>query len=84
MGVIAGVFVGVRCAGSAVEEGYSDRWGWRTSMDSAKWKVVDVPHNWDDYGGYRRLRHGNLHGVAWYQRELRMGVVEPGKRYFLF
>jgi len=58
--------------------------GWRTSLDSAKWKVVDVPHNWDDYGGYRRLRHGNLHGVAWYQRSLRMGVVEPGKRYFLF
>ncbi|MBS1605919.1 MAG: DUF4982 domain-containing protein [Bacteroidetes bacterium] len=58
--------------------------GWKTSMDSAEWKAVAVPHNWDDYGGYRRLRHGNLHGVAWYQRNLQVGVVEPGKRYFLF
>ena len=58
--------------------------GWRTSLDSAEWKVVDVPHNWDDYGGYRRLRHGNLHGVAWYRRGLAMDAVETGKRYFLF
>jgi len=58
--------------------------GWRTSLDSVTWKVVDVPHNWDDYGGYRRLRHGNLHGVAWYQRWLMVDGVAAGKRYFLF
>ena len=28
------------------------------------WKTVNVPHNWDDYYGYRQLTHGNLHGTA--------------------
>ena len=32
------------------------------------WQEVEVPHNWDDYGGYRRLRHGNRHGYAWYRK----------------
>ena len=58
--------------------------GWWTSLDSAAWKVVDVPHNWDDYGGYRRWRHGNLHGIAWYRRKLSLGRVGAGKRYFLW
>ena len=59
--------------------------GWST-VDSEKnvnWKTVDVPHNWDDYGGYRRLRHGNLHGYAWYRRPLVVDKKE-GLRYFLW
>jgi beta-galactosidase len=59
--------------------------GWLT-VDSEKnvnWKPVDLPHNWDDYGGYRRLRHGNLHGVAWYRRRLVVDRKE-GLRYFLW
>ncbi len=28
--------------------------------------TVDIPHNWDDYYGYRQLTHGNLHGSAFY------------------
>ncbi|SDZ93099.1 Beta-galactosidase/beta-glucuronidase [Arachidicoccus rhizosphaerae] len=32
------------------------------------WKVVNVPHNWDDYGGYIRKKHGNRHGDAWYRK----------------
>ena len=43
---------------------------------------VTVPHNFDDYYGYRQLRHGNLHGSAVYQKTF---TVQPqaGKRYFL-
>ena len=43
---------------------------------------VTLPHNFDDYYGYRQLRHGNLHGSAVYQRSF---VMQPkqGKRYFL-
>ncbi|MDR2937475.1 MAG: hypothetical protein LBU92_00870, partial [Prevotellaceae bacterium] len=32
------------------------------------WKSVSVPHNWEDYQGYRRMKHGNLHGYAWYRK----------------
>ena len=44
--------------------------------------TVTLPHNFDDYYGYRQLRHGNLHGSAVYQRSF---VMQPkqGKRYFL-
>ncbi|MDR3366881.1 MAG: hypothetical protein LBO71_07945, partial [Prevotellaceae bacterium] len=62
--------------------------GWTTAFDSsvdahsgfehpnyaaAGWKKVDVPHNWEDYQGYRRMRHGNLHGYAWYRKEFTVG-----------
>jgi hypothetical protein len=59
--------------------------GWLTvdSQKNVNWRVVDVPHNWDDYGGYRRLRHGNLHGYAWYKRSLLVDK-KVGFRYFLW
>ncbi|HWB93206.1 MAG TPA: malectin domain-containing carbohydrate-binding protein, partial [Puia sp.] len=57
--------------------------GWRTSLDSVHWKTVDVPHNWDDYYGYRRLRHGNLHGSATYRKTIRVDK-RPGLHYFLW
>ncbi|HLZ88515.1 MAG TPA: glycoside hydrolase family 2 TIM barrel-domain containing protein, partial [Puia sp.] len=58
--------------------------GWRTSLiDSNNWRSVDIPHNWDDYAGYRRLRHGNLHGSALYTRTFSV-TRQPGKRYFLW
>src|ERR1700761_5893164 len=47
------------------------------------WVNVDVPHNWDTYGGYRRLKHGNLHGYAWYRKTFTV-KSNPGKRYFLY
>lgn len=57
---------------------------WESHLDepNAKWQQVQVPHNWDQYYGYRRLKHGNLHGAAWY----RMAFTAPtkGKRYFLY
>ena len=43
---------------------------------------INLPHNFDDYYGYRQLRHGNLHGSAIYQKTF---ITQPqeGKRYFL-
>jgi len=53
-------------------------------FDSYNWGKVDVPHNWDDYGGYRRLVHGNFHGTAWYRKHFRIEKPEGGKRIFLY
>ncbi|NDW12241.1 DUF4982 domain-containing protein [Bacteroides sp. 214] len=42
----------------------------REGEDSAadyEWQKVTIPHNWDDYYGYRQLTHGNLHGTALYR-----------------
>ena len=51
---------------------------------SAKWKKVSIPHNWDGYFGYRRLLHGNLHGSAVYKRMINIKQAKSGKRFFLF
>lgn len=48
------------------------------------WKQVDVPHNWDNYEGYRRKRHGNKHGYAWYRKSFHVEPKKSGQRYFLF
>lgn len=52
--------------------------------NSLKWKKVTIPHNWDDYYGYRRLVHGNLHGDAVYKRTINIKRPKTGKRFFLF
>ncbi len=57
--------------------------GWQSTLDSTHWQPVDVPHNWDDYYGYRRLRHGNLHGTALYRKTITLDK-RPGLRYFLW
>ena len=43
---------------------------------------VNLPHNFDDYYGYRQLRHGNLHGSAIYHKSFTTPKSD-GKRYFL-
>ena len=43
---------------------------------------ITLPHNFDDYYGYRQLRHGNLHGSAVYQKTF-IAQPQEGKRYFL-
>jgi beta-galactosidase len=48
------------------------------------WINVDVPHNWDTYDGYRRLKHGNKHGYAWYRKTFTIAAQPAGKRYFLW
>jgi len=58
---------------------------WQTSLKgNTTWKKVNVPHNWDDYYGYRRLQHGNLHGDAVYRKNFSIKQGKQDKRFFLF
>ncbi len=58
--------------------------GWTTWLEGAEHQpqTVSVPHNWDDYYGYRQLLHGNLHGTACYEKRF-TASVGAGKRAFL-
>ncbi len=56
----------------------------QSSYDDGAWSLVDVPHNWDDYGGLTRVLHGNRHGSAWYRREFYLPGTEAGRRVYLF
>ncbi|GAB3355084.1 hypothetical protein GCM10027566_17000 [Arachidicoccus ginsenosidivorans] len=47
------------------------------------WKAVNLPHNWDDYGGYIRKKHGNRHGDCWYRKTFD-AKCQTGKTSFLF
>lgn len=57
---------------------------WLSRLDEkdAAWRQVQVPHNWDQYYGYRRLKHGNLHAAAWYRKTFT--APSEGKRFFLY
>ena len=63
---------------------------WQTTLKGTNdpiaigWKKVNVPHNWDDYYGYRRLQHGNLHGDAIYKKGFTIKQSKQGKRFFLY
>ena len=59
--------------------------GWVAKSDAGRDTVptlVNIPHNFDDYYGYRQLRHGNLHGKATYTKVFQSDKQE-GRRYFL-
>ena len=58
--------------------------GWTAYCSVAHDSVVNInlPHNFDDYYGYRQLRHGNLHGSAIYQKTF-IAQPQEGKRYLL-
>ncbi|OON69914.1 glycoside hydrolase family 2 [Hymenobacter sp. CRA2] len=53
-------------------------------FDDKAWQAVAVPHNWDAYEGYRRQRHGNRHGYAWYRKSFTAPVPSKEQRSFLF
>ncbi len=55
---------------------------WKTWMNKDTFNV-NIPHNWDDYYGYRQLTHGNLHGTATYTKTFTAPAAEPNKQYFL-
>ncbi|GAB3648486.1 hypothetical protein GCM10028791_12340 [Echinicola sediminis] len=48
------------------------------------WLEVEVPHNWDQYEGFRRMKHGNRHGAAWYRKTFRLDPSDQGDQHFLF
>jgi len=54
------------------------------SFNDKDWITVNVPHNWDQYEGYRRMRHGNRHGYAWYRKTFTISKQPANKRIFLF
>ncbi|WP_207535224.1 malectin domain-containing carbohydrate-binding protein [Desertivirga arenae] len=56
----------------------------KAGYNTRNWKQVNVPHNWDQYDGYRRLMHGNRHGYAWYRKNFKVQKLKEGKRFFLF
>jgi len=61
--------------------------GWTGTMTPESGEVrklerIDIPHNWDDYHGYRHWYHGNQHGSAVYSRMVTLAKKE-GERYFL-
>ncbi|MEZ0542173.1 malectin domain-containing carbohydrate-binding protein [Fibrella arboris] len=93
------LFINICAAQSTLRQVISLDTGWRTvagdkqqenlnfeqtAFVEKSWKSVDVPHNWDDYDGYRRLTHGNRHGYAWYRKTFAVRPQPAGKRYFLF
>ncbi|MNS18717.1 Beta-galactosidase [compost metagenome] len=50
----------------------------------SNWQQVSVPHNWDQYYGFRRTKHGNLHGTAWYKKMLKLDKKDNSKQHFLY
>lgn len=64
----------------------NDGWEWCLTTPSASKEANSgsgaIPHNFDDYYGYRQLRHGNLHGSAIYNKVF-TATKESGRRYFL-
>ena len=59
--------------------------GWTASCSAGRDTVaanIAIPHNFDDYYGYRQLRHGNLHGSAKYDKQF-ASAKRNGHRYFL-
>lgn len=56
--------------------------GWKTWMQKDT-QTVSIPHNWDDYFGYRQLIHGNLHGTATYTKTFKASDAGENKQYFL-
>lgn len=53
-------------------------------FNTKNWKQVNVPHTWNNYEGYRRLKHGDRHGYAWYRTSFTVNCVSAGKVYFLY
>jgi hypothetical protein len=64
---------------SATIEGFA-----APDFDDEAWKAVKVPHNWDGYEGFRQVKHGVLHGTAWYRREFTVPAEAEGRAVFLF
>lgn len=60
----------------------NDDWTAHCSVAHDSVVIINLPHNFDDYYGYRQLRHGNLHGKATYEKNF-VTEKQQGKRYFL-
>lgn len=72
------------CEGWETVLGTGDQEPLETAKAHTGWKNVRIPHNWDQYEGYHRVSHGNLHGTAWYRNRLETRPEWEGKQVFLF
>ncbi len=56
------------------------------SFDDSAWRTVSVPHNWDDYQGFRQVKAGHLFGHAWYRTSVTLAAdtATADRRHFLF
>ncbi|MDY3917926.1 MAG: malectin domain-containing carbohydrate-binding protein [Candidatus Limivivens sp.] len=61
----------------------SDMEKFETVLRRDQWKKVELPHNWEQYEGYHRVSHGNLHGTAWYRKELNYREAWRDRQVFL-
>ncbi len=60
----------------------NEGWQARVIGRDSQMTIVNIPHNFDDYYGYRQLRHGNLHGSAVYEKSFQTDK-QDSRRYFL-
>jgi len=74
---------------TAYDENDSEKFATFTSPDfnDTAWRAVSLPHNWDDYYGFRQVKAGHLYGHAWYRTTVALPASEaaaPDRRHFLF
>jgi beta-galactosidase len=73
---------------TAYEPADPEKFAAYTSPDfnDATWKTVSVPHNWDDYQGFRQVKSGHLYGHAWYRTAVTLpaSALSADRRHFLF
>ncbi|WP_175414735.1 malectin domain-containing carbohydrate-binding protein [Nibricoccus aquaticus] len=73
---------------TAYDESDPEKFAASTSpnFDDTAWKTVSIPHNWDDYQGFRQVKAGHLYGHAWYRTTatLPASALSADRRHFLF
>lgn len=71
----AALLLALSVSAAEARENYSLDEGWHSvcypegKADTLEAWKLQLPHNWDDYYGYRQYTHGNLHGTARYDRK---------------
>jgi hypothetical protein len=97
LGLLVCLWIAGGCEQQAVRRNYLLNDDWLTIVNDsripdesfirqakpAEWKHVNLPHNWDDYGGARQLLHGNRHGTAWYKKEFTVPAAADNRRSFI-
>ena len=84
--LLALIFLGALLTTTTFARGFyslNDKWGSvcfpEGKTDSIEVQNIQLPHNWDDYYGYRQYLHGNLHGKARYERRFTLfGITKEG------
>jgi hypothetical protein len=53
----------------------------QTTLDDKDWQGLAIPHSW----GWEDAQQGKNYyrGPGWYRRDLNIGQLKPGRRYFL-